>query len=341
MAFESENGAGMVMPVQPMYGGGYGGGYGYPVPVYGGNYGNNGLFGGGGDLGALLVLFLFGALFGGGGFGGFGMGGWGGIGGMMGGANLMMWPWLMTQNTDNIVQGGFNNSAVQGQLSGIQSGMTSGFGDVQLGISSLGRQICETGGNITSAINGAASAAEIAAQGRHSALTQQLYNNEIGSLNRSFAEQQANQQGFTSVTRQLSDCCCENRLATEGLRSTILSENCADRAAVTEGVRDLLTAGTSNTQNILNAVRGIYDQMCQDKIDAKNEKIADLERQLTMANLAASQTAQTAAIQAGQRALANEVETYVRPPINPSYNVPNPYAGSGYGWCGGCCGNAA
>jgi hypothetical protein len=31
--------------------------------------------------------------------------------------------------------------------------------------------------------------------------------------------------------------------------------------------------------------------MCEDKIDAKNEKIADLERQLTMANLAASQGA--------------------------------------------------
>ena len=40
--------------------------------------------------------------------------------------------------------------------------------------------------------------------------------------------------------------------------------------------------------------------MCQDKIDAKNEKIADLERQLSMANFAASQVAQTAQIRAGQ-----------------------------------------
>ena len=52
-------------------------------------------------------------------------------------------------------------------------------------------------------------------------------------------------------------------------------------------------------------IQSIKDQMCQDKIDAKNEKIADLERQLTMANLAASQTAQNAFIQAG---FSNEVD---------------------------------
>ena len=42
------------------------------------------------------------------------------------------------------------------------------------------------------------------------------------------------------------------------------------------------------------ATQRILDMMCQDKIDAKNEKIADLERQLTAANLAASQAAQNA-----------------------------------------------
>lgn len=107
------------------------------------------------------------------------------------------------------------------------------------------------------------------------------------------ARQMANMQQAFGLSQQFADCCCENRLGLANLNATILQENCADRAAISDGVRDILTNQNANTQRIL-------DQMCADKIDAKNEKIADLERQLTMANLAASQIAQTAQIQAGQ-----------------------------------------
>lgn len=333
MALE-ESGTGMVMPVQPMYNGGWGGGYGYPVPVYGGGYGNNnGLFGGGGDLGALLVLFLFGALFGGGGFGGFGMGGWGGLGGMMGGANLMMWPWLMTTQTDNLVTGGFNNSAVQGQLSGIQSGMTSGFSDVQLGISGLGRQICETGSNITAAVTGAASAAEIAANGRHSALTQQLYGNEINALNRSFAEQTANQQGFTAAQKQLSDCCCENRLAT-----------CQTQNLITREAAETRAAQTADTQKIL-------DKLCQLELDGVRQnyeaRIAALQNLLDNSRaenqslrFAASQTGQTAQILAGQAAEIDGVYNRLKNCPVGTYSVCNPLTPAGYN-CGSCGGYRA
>ena len=54
----------------------------------------------------------------------------------------------------------------------------------------------------------------------------------------------------------------------------------------------------------MNDPNQILDQMCNDKIDAKNEKIADLERQLSMAQLSASQQAQNAFIAQG---FANEV----------------------------------
>ena len=55
---------------------------------------------------------------------------------------------------------------------------------------------------------------------------------------------------------------------------------------------------TANTQKIL-------DQLCQDKIDAKNEKIVDLQREILMKDLQASQTAQNAFISQG---FANEVD---------------------------------
>ena len=74
--------------------------------------------------------------------------------------------------------------------------------------------------------------------------------------------------------------------------------------------------------------------MCADKIDAKNEKIADLERQLTMADLRASQGAQTAAILANNEAQTANLERYLAPTPIPAYVVQNPNCcGTSYG-CG-------
>ena len=90
-----------------------------------------------------------------------------------------------------------------------------------------------------------------------------------------------------------------------------------DRAAVSDGIRDIITNQNSNTQRLL-------DQLCQDKIDAKNERIADLERQLTMANLAASQGVQTAQILADNAKQTVALEQYLNPTPVPAYVVANP-----------------
>ena len=107
------------------------------------------------------------------------------------------------------------------------------------------------------------------------------------------ARQMADMQQMFSLQSALQNCCCENRSNIADLKYTVATENCADRQTINEGVRDILASQSANTQRIL-------DQMCQDKIDSKNEKIADLERQLSMATLKASQVAQTAEIQRGQ-----------------------------------------
>jgi hypothetical protein len=74
------------------------------------------------------------------------------------------------------------------------------------------------------------------------------------------------------------------------LQNVIQSENCADRAALSDGIRDVIASQTAATQKIL-------DMMCQDKIDAKNEKILELQNQLNMANFQASQVAQNSYLQ--------------------------------------------
>ena len=237
--------------------------------------GNNGGFGNGwGGDGAwwLLVLFLFAF-----------NGNWGGNGWGNNGGNGYGAPYVVSD-----VQRGFDQSAVMGGLSGIQSAVTNGFVDTAA-------SLCNGFAGVNNAISNGFAQAEIANNARQMANMQQVY----------------------GLQSQFADCCCENRLASADLKYTIATENCADRTALSDGVRDILANQNSGIQRIL-------DQMCNDKIDAKNERIADLERQLTMANLAASQSAQTAQILANNDAQTNALEQYLAPVPRPAYIVQNP-----------------
>ena len=129
--------------------------------------------------------------------------------------------------------------------------------------------------------------------------------------------QMAMMQGFNGVQAQQAQCCCDNQLAMANQTATILAEHCSDRAALSDGVRDIIAANQASTQRIL-------DQMCQDKIDEKNEEIANLRQQVNMMNLAASQQAQTAQILADNFAQTNALEQYLAPVPRPAYVVQNP-----------------
>lgn len=259
MALNDENGGGIpaTMLVAPT--GNIGGGYPYPVYM-GGQQGGSGLgtgFGGEGWWIILLFLLLI------------GNNGWGNNstgGGGNGGNGL--YPWM---NQAEITTQGFQNQAISNQLNGIQNG-----------VQNLSTQLCNCCGDVQMALANGFAGVEQGANTR-----------QIANMQQAFAAQAAMAQGFNQLGSQFADCCCENRLATNDLRYTIATENCADRAALSDGVRDIIASQTAGFQSI-------KDQLCQDKIDAKNERIADLERQLTMANLSASQIAQTAQIQRGQ-----------------------------------------
>ena len=129
---------------------------------------------------------------------------------------------------------------------------------------------------------------------------------QMADMNQNFALQSA-----------MQNCCCENRAATADLKYTVATEACADRNAISNALRDVLEANNASTQRIL-------DTMCQDKIDAKNELIANLRQQLQMAQLSASQGAQTAQIIANNEAQTSALERYLAPTPIPAYIVQNP-----------------
>lgn len=246
MALTDESGSNMVMPVAPMYGG------------------NQGGFGGFGDgNGGWWILLLFILL---------GNGAWGnGFGGFGGGGDL--YPWM---NQSNQINGGFRDQMLSNQLSGIQSGVTGGFNDVQMALCN-GFAGVEQGANAR----------------------------QIANMQTAFAAQTAMGNGFNQVESQLANCCCENRLANCQTQNIIQSEGNATRFADANNTRDIIQSQTSGTQAILDKLCQLELDGVKAQVEAKNDRIAELTSQLNMANLAASQTAQNALIQQG---FSNEVD---------------------------------
>lgn len=144
------------------------------------------------------------------------------------------------------------------------------------------------------------------------------------------SRQMADMQQMFGLSQQFAQCCCENRLGLANLGADIAREACADRAAVSDGIRDLLAAQNAGTQRII-------DQLCQDKIDAKNDEIQSLRQQVNMMNLAASQNLQTAQLLADNAAQTSALEQYLAPVPRPAYVVQNPNCCT-QGWNGCGCG---
>ena len=276
-------------------------GYGYPV------YANNGGFGSGfgGDGGWAWLIIILALL---GGFNGNGFGG-----GFGGGYGFNDFAWLsngqkeIMQNTNN----GFDTLHLSNQIEGVRDG-----------IYGLSNQLCNCCADMNQTVSAGFANAETSANARQMASMQQAFNSEVTTL-----------QGFNGVTSQIANASADNRLGIANLNSTILAENCADRAALQEGVRDIIANQTASVQRIL-------DQLCQDKIDAKNEKISDLQRQLQMADLKASQIEQNAFIAQG---FSNEVDQLYNRlsncpvPSTPVYGRTPIFTCNGNGGCG--CGN--
>lgn len=236
------------------------------APMYGnGGFGNG--FGGDGWWIILLFVLLGGGMWGNG-FGGFGNNALG-----------YDFPWLLNgqQGINANTNAGFNQAATTAALGDLSNAVTAGFGNVQT-------SLCSGFAGVNATVNGA-----------QNALAQQMYTNQIADLERSFAAQTASTAGMSAIQSQLAQCCCDNRAGLADLRYTVATEACADRAAVNDALRDVIAANTASTQRIL-------DQLCQDKIDAKNDQIAQLRSELLYARGQASQDVQTARILAGQTA---------------------------------------
>ena len=274
----------------------------YPYPMY-----NNGGFGNGfgnGDgswIWLILILVLF------------GNNGWGNGNGGFGGGNFNNeYAWLsngqkeIMQNTTN----GFDSLQLGNQISGIANSVNGLSTQLCSCCGDISQQLCNGFAGVNQTVSGGFANAEIAANGRQMANMQQAFNSEIATLN-----------GFNNLNNSLNTCCCENRLANCQTQNIIQNEGNATRFADANNTRDIITNATQNTQAILDKLCQLELDGVKAQLDAKNDRIADLQRENLMKDLAASQVAQTADLRTSQATVANQLVSELRSCPIPSQPV--------------------
>ena len=138
------------------------------------------------------------------------------------------------------------------------------------------------------------------------------------------------QQGFNTLSHQLSDCCCQTQRAIDGVNYNLATQFCGLQNTIQNTTRDVIDNQNAST-------RAILDFLTQDKIATLTAENQSLKFQ-------ASQSAQNAFITANQEAQTAElIRRLGRDVPVPAYVVPNPNCcygnpmGVGYGQTGCGC----
>lgn len=312
MSFENGNGMGPADMVALMRGGNGGG-----------NWGNDG-FGG-----WFVILFFLLCL-----CGGWNNGGWGNGWGNNGGGAV---PYVgMTAD----VQRGFDQQATTTAIGALSDKVGNGFANAAVAQ-------CSGNAALTQAVTSGNAALTQAVTSGNAALTQAITTGQYATSQAITGAKDTLANGMNQLGLNLLQGNCDNKAGLADVKYTVATEACADRNAVSNGIRDVITAGTANTQSILNGLnevirsqqqgtQTIIDKMCQMEIDNLKAQNADLRTRLSMADLAASQAAQTSQILQGQAAQTQNILSTCCPPPKPAYVVSNPNGCGcgGYGTCG-------
>lgn len=265
-------------------------------------YGNNGMNDGFGFGGGMGAWWLLVLLF--------AMGGWNNNRGNNGDSSVL--PYLLMSNNNNgggndcncgnQIRRGFDQQAIISGISGVQS----------------------------SVING------------NAANQQSLCAGFAGVEQNATARQMANMQQMFGLSQQFSQCCCDQKLAAAENRALVLSENCEDRNALNNGIRDVLINSNNNTQRLVDTMnggfQGLQDKLCQLELDGYKRDLDRANARIIALENAAARANDRAVILADNAAQTAALENYLNPPARPAYIVANPNCCPQTNPCG--CGNS-
>ncbi|NBJ89831.1 hypothetical protein [Acutalibacter sp. 1XD8-36] len=156
----------------------------------------------------------------------------------------------------------FNFNGLENAVRGVTQGLCDGFYAMQNSINGLGMNVMQYSYQ-----------AENANSQRQAALMQQLCN----------------------LGYQQKDCCCDTQRSIDGVKFTIAQEDCATRNLMQSNTRDLIENQNANA-------RAILDALTAQRLEAKDERIAEQAAKIQALQLSASQAAQNAALMAAMDA---------------------------------------
>lgn len=220
-------------------------------------------------------------------------GGFGNRGGLFGG-NSGYGCGSCAPATCSELQAGFNNQSVQNKLNGLENGLCSLGYDQLAQMNSIANTIQQ--GNF--------------------ALQQAINNASV-----------ANMQDTNSISRQLADCCCENRAAIKDVQYTAAMNNSALLQAINNQTNTIVQNDNAN-------YRALHDELVSYQMQQKDDVIAELRSQVQALNLGVSQRNQN-----------DYLIDRLQPCAKPAYFVPNPnccytpqqYAQFAGASCNSCC----
>lgn len=186
------------------------------------------------------------------------------------------------------IRQGFDQSAVVGGINTLQAQMQTGFNNAEV-------SRCNQQANILATMN---------------------------------ANQNATNAAMQAQAMALQNCCCENRAGIADVKYALATEACADRAAVTNALQELTAQNNAqfnamqNTVN--NGIQSLKDDFCNYRIEQKDARIAELERQLTISTIGGMVDNSRNAVLSNNDLQTATLEQYLAPTAKPAYIVQNP-----------------
>lgn len=113
-------------------------------------------------------------------------------------------------------------------------------------------------------------------------------------------------QGNYALSSQFADCCCKTQRAIDGVNYNMATNTCAITNAINNATRDIVDSQNAN-------YRAIHEELVANKLEAKNDRIAEQQNEINALRLKASQEAQN-----------NYLISQLKPCPDPAYIVPNP-----------------
>lgn len=201
---------------------------------------------------------------------------WGGFGGNGWGGNNRN-----SEFTDAALQRGFDNQTVISKLDGINAGLCSLGYDQLAQMNGINNTVMQTGFGIQQAIN---------------------------------ADTVANMQNTNALSRQLADCCCENKGAIKDLQYVIAQNDCAIKSQIHETGDAIINNQNWNTRDLNDTIRNGFAAIQQ---QADQRYIAELERKVNNAERSAEFSN-----------WAQYITNYLAPKTNPAFLSCNPNTGT-------------